>query len=42
MDKLKQIISSAINTSFLWVEAHPKSAFVILIFILGFIAGLLF
>jgi hypothetical protein len=42
MDKLKQIISSAFNTAFLWIETHPKAALVILIFMLGFIAGLLF
>jgi hypothetical protein len=42
MDKLKQIISSAFNTVFTWIEAHPKAALVGLIFIIGFIAGLLF
>ena len=42
MDKLKQIISSAFNSIFFWIEAHPKAALLVLIFVLGFIAGLLF
>lgn len=42
MDKLKQIISSTVNSVSIWIETHPKAALVILIFVLGFIAGLLF
>jgi len=42
MDKFIQIISSVVNSSFDWINLHPKTALAIAMFAVGFIVGTLF